>query len=158
MITLALAGLLAGGLHVFAGPDHVGSMVPLAIERQRPAWRIGLAWGLGHAATTLVFGLFIGLGRQALPIVLPAETSERVTGALLLLLGTWGAARAWRRSRAQRVALAASPAADAAAATPIIPPSETAPASTPFAGASFGLGLVHGLKPVPAWVLARARS
>lgn len=49
-VALTAAGF--GALHAVSGPDHLLSLAPLSIGQGRRAWRIGLAWGLGHAAGT----------------------------------------------------------------------------------------------------------
>ena len=61
------AGLAAGLLHVFSGPDHLAAVAPLAAdERSRPQWRAGLQWGLGHTVgVLLIAGLLLLASRAA---------------------------------------------------------------------------------------------
>jgi len=51
-----LTGLLAGGVHVLSGPDHLAAVAPLAVQ-DRSAWRSGLRWGLGHSSGVLLVGV-----------------------------------------------------------------------------------------------------
>ena len=68
-IVLAVAVLL--GLRHATDPDHLAAVTTLvASGRERTARRageLGLAWGLGHAATLFAFGLPILLLDRALP-------------------------------------------------------------------------------------------
>ncbi|MBI5362186.1 MAG: High-affinity nickel transporter, partial [Planctomycetes bacterium] len=48
------AGLGAGALHALAGPDHLAGVAPFAARAGRRAWRVGVAWGVGHAAGALL--------------------------------------------------------------------------------------------------------
>ncbi len=113
----ALAGLATGLVHVLSGPDHLAAVAPLSADPDRPQWRAGLQWGLGHTAGVMVIGLLLVSIRQALPIESISAYSERIVGVALLMVGVWGFARARRRQ----------PHAHAAA------------------GASFAMGAVHGL-------------
>jgi hydrogenase/urease accessory protein HupE len=124
------AGFLAGALHVFAGADHLGAMVPLALEEGRPAWRIGLLWAAGHTATTGLLGLLLVLGRHALPQLSRAVPESRAAGWLLLAVGAWGLARGYRRLRRR--------------ATQVVTPPPEAFRSH-LDHASLGLGLFHGI-------------
>lgn len=113
----ALAGLATGLVHVLSGPDHLAAVAPLAADPDRPQWRAGLQWGLGHTAGVMVIGLLLISLRQALPIDAISAYSERIVGVALLLVGVWGFARA--RARKPHVHAAA--------------------------GASFAMGALHGL-------------
>lgn len=112
-----LAGLAAGLIHVLSGPDHLAAVAPLAADRDRPQWRAGLQWGLGHTAGVIVIGLLLIWFRQLLPIDAISGYSERMVGVALLVVGVWGFARA--RARRPHVHAAAS--------------------------ASFAMGALHGL-------------
>lgn len=57
MVVAALYGAGSGALHAVTGPDHLLSLGPIALMRPRAPWRIGLAWGFGHALGTLLLGL-----------------------------------------------------------------------------------------------------
>ena len=112
-----LAGLATGLVHVFSGPDHFAAVAPLAADRDRPPWRAGLQWGLGHTAGVLVIGLLLISFRQLLPIDAISRYSERLVGVALLVVGAWGFIRA--RSPQPHV--------------------------HPAASASFAMGALHGL-------------
>ena len=112
-----LAGLATGLVHVLSGPDHLAAVAPLSADTDRPPWRAGLQWGLGHTAGVMVIGLLLISVRQALPIEAISAYSERIVGIALLMVGVWGFARA--RSRKPHV--------------------------HPAAGASFAMGTLHGL-------------
>lgn len=94
MFFAALAGLAAGLVHVLAGPDHLAAVAPLALDRDRPHWRAGLQWGLGHTAGVLAIGLLLITARELLPLEAIAAYSERLVGVALLAVGVWGIRRA----------------------------------------------------------------
>ncbi|MBK7877501.1 MAG: hydantoin utilization protein A [Planctomycetes bacterium] len=86
------AGLGAGALHALAGPDHLAGVAPFAARAGRGAWRVGVAWGLGHAAGALLGAVIVLALRAALPGVedaLPAF-SERAVGVVLCVVGAFG--------------------------------------------------------------------
>ena len=90
MLTAGIAGLLAGLLHVFAGPDHLAALAPLSLAARRRAWAVGLRWGLGHSSGVLVvaaaaFGL-----RQVVQLPAISGWGERLVGATMIVLGLWG--------------------------------------------------------------------
>jgi sulfite exporter TauE/SafE len=90
MLTVCAAGLLAGLLHVFSGPDHLAALAPLSLAARRRAWIVGMRWGLGHstgviAVAALAFGL-----RRLVNLESLEGWGERLVGATLILLGLWG--------------------------------------------------------------------
>lgn len=89
-----LAGLSAGLVHVFSGPDHLAAVAPLASSGHRPHWKAGLQWGLGHTAGVLMIGLLLLAFRQLLPIDALSAWSERAVGLALIAVGVWGVHRA----------------------------------------------------------------
>ncbi len=96
MFATAVAGLLAGVLHVFAGPDHLAALAPLSVRARRGAWLVGLRWGLGHSLGVLfVAGLAFGL-RRAVDLEAFGSWGERLVGATLVVLGLWGLRTLWR--------------------------------------------------------------
>jgi hypothetical protein len=128
------AGLAAGLLHVFSGPDHLAAVAPLVADADghrvlsEPAlpearrmrvegWRTGLQWGVGHTAGVLLIATLLLLIREQLPLDAISAYSERIVGVALIAVGAWGM---WKANRA---------------------------ASTPHAhpGASFAMGTIHGL-------------
>jgi uncharacterized membrane protein YidH (DUF202 family) len=82
-MTAALTGLGSGALHAVAGPDHVLSLAPLSIGRLRGAWRVGLSWGLGHGAGTLL----LALAASALPLEAVGPWAARLAGLALAATG-----------------------------------------------------------------------
>lgn len=128
------AGLAAGLLHVFSGPDHLAAVAPLAADvapqpalsemlprearpRRVEGWRTGLQWGIGHTIGVLLMASLLLLLREQLPLEAISAHSERLVGIALILVGAWGV---WKASR-----------------------SGFKPHS--HAGASFGMGALHGL-------------
>jgi hypothetical protein len=112
------AGLAAGLLHVFSGPDHLAAVAPLAADTdRRQGWRTGLQWGVGHTIGVLSIAALLLVIRDQLPLDAISAHSERLVGAALIALGGWGV---WKASR-----------------------SGFTPHS--HAGASFGMGALHGL-------------
>lgn len=119
MLVAALAGTLAGFVHVLSGPDHLAAVAPLASEGQRGSWRAGAVWGLGHSSGVIIVGLLALLLRSWLPIESLSSWSERMVGVVLIGIGLWGFHRAFR-GRAQTHSHA-------------------------HPRAAFGVGILHGL-------------
>ena len=122
------AGLAAGLLHVFSGPDHLAAVAPLALNepadgpkgrRRAEGWRTGLQWGIGHTSGVVVIACLLLLLREQLPLDSISAHSERIVGVALIIVGAWGV---WRATR-----------------------SGVRPHGHSHAGASFGMGLLHGL-------------
>jgi hypothetical protein len=90
-----LAGLTAGLLHVFSGPDHLAAVAPIASNRERGQWLTGLQWGIGHTMGVLVIAGLLLLLKEQLPLDAISAYSERIVGASLILIGVWGLRRAW---------------------------------------------------------------
>jgi hypothetical protein len=99
MMFAAFAGLAAGLLHVFSGPDHLAAVAPLAAGSRRAEWRTGLQWGIGHTTGVLIIACLLLLLREQLPLDLISGYSERIVGAALIAVGGWGA---WKASRPGR--------------------------------------------------------
>lgn len=93
----AVAGFLAGFLHVLSGPDHLAAIAPYAVEGKRGAWRTGVHWGIGHAAGVVVVGILALFLRHWLPIEALSGWSERCVGLVLIGIGLWGLRTALRR-------------------------------------------------------------
>lgn len=119
-----LAGLAAGLLHVFSGPDHLAAVAPLASDRERGQWVTGLQWGIGHTLGVLLIATLLLLIKERLPLDAISVYSERIVGVSLIAIGGWGVRRAWllRRSGA-----------------------EAHSHSHSHTGASFTMGAIHGL-------------
>jgi hypothetical protein len=92
VIIATLAGLLAGFVHVLSGPDHLAAVAPLAGDGDvdRPSWRVGALWGLGHSSGVLIVGLLALLLRGWLPLEWLSSWSERMVGIVLIGIGLWG--------------------------------------------------------------------
>jgi hypothetical protein len=96
-IVLAVAALL--GLRHASDPDHLAAVTTLvAGRRERAASRageLGLAWGLGHAATLFAFGLPIILFNSFLPQAVQ-HGAESAIGFIIVYLALRLLLR-WRR-------------------------------------------------------------
>lgn len=114
------AGLSAGLLHVFSGPDHLAAVAPLAADTDRGRWQTGLQWGIGHTIGVLLIASLLLVIREQLPLEAISAYSERLVGVALILVGGWG----FWSARVRRC--------------------EGAKAHS-HAGASFGMGALHGL-------------
>jgi sulfite exporter TauE/SafE len=90
MFTSCLAGLIAGLLHVFAGPDHLAALAPLSLAARRRAWIVGLRWGLGHSAGVLVIAALAFGIRHWVRLESVEGWGERLIGATMIVLGLWG--------------------------------------------------------------------
>ncbi|WP_142786356.1 urease accessory protein UreH domain-containing protein [Changchengzhania lutea] len=83
------AGLLASILHVIMGPDHLAAVLPFAIESKKKAWKIGLAWGIGHLLGMIAIGLLFVLFKELIPVGKISEYSEQLVGVVLIGIGLW---------------------------------------------------------------------
>lgn len=94
---LALAVLL--GLRHATDPDHLTAVATIVVSDAeagaRRAGRLGLAWGLGHAATLFLLGLPIVLVGHQLPSAVH-RTAELAVGAMIVGLAVRLLLR-WRR-------------------------------------------------------------
>jgi hypothetical protein len=111
------AGISAGLLHVFSGPDHFAAVAPLAAERERGQWRTGLQWGIGHTTGVVLIAWLLMAIRDRLPLDAVSGYSERLVGYSLITVGLWGV---WKARRTTSVRHSHS-------------------------GASFVIGTIHGL-------------
>jgi len=91
-------GFAAGLVHVASGPDHWAAVAPLAADSRRSvaAWRIGAAWGLGHALAVAAVAALGQFARVSLGLEGLSAWAERSVGLLLIGLGLWTLARANR--------------------------------------------------------------
>jgi ABC-type nickel/cobalt efflux system permease component RcnA len=94
LLTLVFAGLAAGAIHALSGPDHLAAVAPLTITNRHHAIRIGLLWGLGHAAGIAVIGAIVFLLRGFLDLEALSAWSERAVGVMLIAVGVWGLRKA----------------------------------------------------------------
>ncbi len=110
-MTAALFGAGSGALHAVTGPDHVLSLGPLVLEPRRAPWRIGLSWGAGHAAGTLLLSLPLLWFSDQLRVPALAGFGDRLAALALLAAALWSYFQARRSSsgapaRAGRAAVA----------------------------------------------------
>jgi ABC-type nickel/cobalt efflux system permease component RcnA len=98
-VVLAVALLL--GLRHATDPDHLAAVSTLIAagpdDGIRRAGRLGLAWGLGHATTLLLFGLPIVLFGSYLPAWVQ-QGAEGLVGLVIVVLAARLLVR-WRRGR-----------------------------------------------------------
>ena len=98
LLLVIAVGVLLGLRHA-TDPDHLAAVTTLvASGRERSRWlstRLGLAWGLGHAATLFAFGLPIVLYEAYLP-ERAQQAAETAIGAVIVVLAVWLLVR-WRR-------------------------------------------------------------
>ncbi len=90
------SGILAGGLHVVTGIDHLAALLPLSVGRRLGAIGTGARWGLGHSAGVLCVGLLAVLLRERFDVHAAGLWGERMVGLVLIALGLLGVRRALR--------------------------------------------------------------
>jgi sulfite exporter TauE/SafE len=93
-----LSGLLAGAGHVWAGPDHLAAIAPIAVRQPQRAWVPGLRWGVGHSAGVLIVGLLSLMLRELIPVDLLSSWGERMVGVMLIGIGLWGLRKALKNT------------------------------------------------------------
>jgi hypothetical protein len=122
-IVVVIAVLL--GLRHASDPDHLAAVTTLVTNGRGGATRLGLAWGIGHAASLLVLGAPIVLWKTYLPA--RVEQSAEVTiGLVIVGLALWLLLRWQRGAFAHDHAHLRVP-----------------PRRTPWQ--AFGIGLLHGI-------------
>ncbi len=93
------AGILAAMLHVISGPDHLAAVSPLVIESKRKAWKIGIAWGVGHTTGMLLIGVLMLLFKELIPVDAISAYSEQIVGIILIGVGLWAFYRIFHDQR-----------------------------------------------------------
>lgn len=93
-----LSGLIASAIHVVSGPDHLAAVTPIVVESKRKAWRVGLAWGLGHISGMLAIGLLVFFFKELIPFETISAYSEQLVGVILLILAVWIFAKLLRKN------------------------------------------------------------
>jgi nickel/cobalt transporter (NicO) family protein len=89
-LTAALTGLGSGVLHALSGPDHLVSLTPISLGRTRAGWLVGLLWGVGHGAGTLLLGSVLLLVATQVHVAAAAAWAERIAGVALAGMGVHG--------------------------------------------------------------------
>ncbi len=124
LATAVWLGIAAGAVHAGTGPDHLAGVAPFAARRAAGAWRVGVAWGLGHTAGAAAAAAIALSLRAQLPGLEESLSawSERIVGVLLCAIGAIGL---------RRVLRPAAPVADGHEPSVV-------------GRSTFGLGVVHG--------------
>jgi len=89
-MTAALLGIGSGALHALSGPDHLLGVAPHAVGRRTGAWRVGLAWGAGHAAGTVAVSSLLLSAAAAAHVAHVERWAERGAGVALVAVGVLG--------------------------------------------------------------------
>jgi nickel/cobalt exporter len=100
VMTAVLYGASSGALHAVSGPDHVLSLGPVAIAHGRGSWRIGLAWGTGHALGTLLLSVPLLCLSQLSHAGWLARHGDRLSALALLVTALVSLTAAWRKQPA----------------------------------------------------------
>jgi len=92
VLSSLLLGSIAGLQHALGGPDHVAGVAPLAARGGARAWRIGLAWGIGHALGACSAAALALLLSKVLPGAAEhiSRWSEVLVGVVLCTVGALG--------------------------------------------------------------------
>lgn len=96
-MTAVLYGASSGALHAVSGPDHVLSLGPVAIVHGRGSWRIGLAWGTGHALGTLLLSVPLLYLSQLSHADWLARHGDRLSALALFATAVLSLTAAWRK-------------------------------------------------------------
>lgn len=81
-------------MHVFAGPDHLAALTPIAVKSPSDAGRTGANWGFGHGlGVVLIGGLGLAL-RSLIEVEAWVAWAEWSVGFMLLGIGAWSIFRA----------------------------------------------------------------
>jgi high-affinity nickel permease len=97
LLIVAGVALLLGLRHA-TDPDHLAAVTTLIAGRERSArhgFRLGAAWGAGHATTLFLLGLPIVLFKAYLPEGVQSG-AETLIGGVIVALAVWLLVR-WRR-------------------------------------------------------------
>ncbi|MDR0537800.1 MAG: hypothetical protein LBH04_07160 [Tannerellaceae bacterium] len=141
LFILLLYALYEGALHAFEA-DHILAVTNIVSRRTKivPALKDGLFWGLGHTSTIFLVGIIMILFKVNIP-----ENSfsyfEAAVGLMLILVSSWRLFVFFRDER-QITFHAHNPEHAGENRQPHI---HLHPDGKSFHGASYGIGLVHGL-------------
>lgn len=93
---LVWTGLVAGSLHVVAGPDHLMALAPIAMNDRKRAIRLGALWGAGHGLGVALLGMLGLIAGQLIDVFAISAWSEFMVGLTLIGVGAWSLRRASR--------------------------------------------------------------
>lgn len=94
LVLLVWTGLVAGSLHVVAGPDHLMALAPIAMNDRKRAIRLGALWGAGHGLGVALLGVLGLLAGQLVDVAAISAWSEFMVGLTLVVVGGWSIRRA----------------------------------------------------------------
>src|SRR5918996_5801473 len=83
LVVVAVSVLL--GLRHASDPDHLAAVTTMIASRRGHAARLGLTWGLGHAASLFAFGVPVVLYSAYLPERVQAG-AETAVGFVIVVL------------------------------------------------------------------------
>mmetsp|Transcript_18178 Transcript_18178/g.26908 ORF Transcript_18178/g.26908 Transcript_18178/m.26908 type:complete len:299 (-) Transcript_18178:5-901(-) len=89
-------GVVAGGLHAIAGPDHLAAILPKCMgQRWYRACRVGALWGMGHGISATIMGVAAFFAKNRLKsmghLLHGANMALDIcVGASLILIGIMG--------------------------------------------------------------------
>jgi hypothetical protein len=89
VLLIFFAGLLAGTVHVLAGPDHLAAVAPYTVQSRRRLWLPGAQWGAGHIAGVAIIAALAWTVREVLPLKAISAHSESLVGVVLIAIGLW---------------------------------------------------------------------
>jgi hypothetical protein len=93
---LVLLGVTLGAVHVLTGADHMCALAQLSCGKRLQGFWLGLRWGLGHSSgLLLMYGIFMAMGEH-LDLEKIGEHVDTVVGVVLIALGLYGLAQAYR--------------------------------------------------------------
>ncbi len=81
---------------MFAGPDHLAALTPIAVRDPAQAGRTGANWGLGHGVGVVFIGVLGLMLRSLVDFATWASWAEFLVGFMLLGVGLWAIVRARR--------------------------------------------------------------
>lgn len=89
-------GLIAGGVHVITGVDHLAALLPLSVGKRARAFELGARWGVGHSSGVLMVALAAVALRERMDLEAASAVGERLVGAMLIAIGLLGLRAALR--------------------------------------------------------------
>ncbi|HJW08510.1 MAG TPA: hypothetical protein VJ483_02695, partial [Holophagaceae bacterium] len=85
--------LTLGFLHALE-PDHVAAVTGVSLERERGAWKVGLAFGISHMVAVAILALLAIVGGRALFGDGALLWLDRGAWGIVILVGLWNLAGA----------------------------------------------------------------